>query len=585
MVLHGGRAKFQSMPSQTLPKPPEPKLTFRSAALAALALLLCACAGPQLGGPVAPRGDPDAGLLTLPGGRTVPIYPDELAYTGEGLYRWPDGREYDGTFVAGIPEGMGSERLPSGEAYRGTWRAGKRDGHGELTLPGGRRYVGDFAEGLREGEGSERSPGGIYRGNWADDAPNGYGEYFGDAGERYRGQWRRGQRDGFGSYDDGQGNGYEGDWVADSPTGFGTMTSASGTRYEGQLRGNVRHGYGRLAAGGFAYEGTWREGKRHGYGRAETPDGGSYVGEWQNGDRHGLGRATNADGSFHDGSWDHDQALGPGRRVDASGVEISGAWNDDSVPTGLLRLPNGAEYAGQLLKREGRVAPQLVRWLEGQAGAGNAQAQLFLGTVFTDYRDPLPDRERALALFLAAASAGLPVAEYRAGLALLAGPAPSPEDGIRLLSRAAANGHADASALLGEYYATGTYVARDTSVAVTYFSAASERGNLSARNNLAWILATYPDSMLRDGARAVELMEPLAMLYDNWRHLDTLAAAYAETGEFERAASTQARALERAGSAAGLNPQELEYMQARLALYEQGERFRETGRSFEDNDG
>jgi hypothetical protein len=87
--------------------------------------------------------------------------------------------------------------------------------------------------------------------------------------------------------------------------------------------------------------------------------------------------------------------------------------------------------------------------------------------------------------------------------------------------------------------------------------------------------------MIRDGDRAVALIEPLAVLYDNWRHLDTLAAAYAETGRYAQAATTQARALALATSEAAARPdfdrRELEHMQERLELYNEGRSFRESG--------
>jgi tetratricopeptide (TPR) repeat protein len=71
------------------------------------------------------------------------------------------------------------------------------------------------------------------------------------------------------------------------------------------------------------------------------------------------------------------------------------------------------------------------------------------------------------------------------------------------------------------------------------FEAAHERRpdypNLS--NAWAWQLATSPDANYRDGALAVELARKS-------RHLDTLAAAYAETGAFEDAVAAQNRAIE-----------------------------------------
>ena len=70
--------------------------------------------------------------------------------------------------------------------------------------------------------------------------------------------------------------------------------------------------------------------------------------------------------------------------------------------------------------------------------------------------------------------------------------------------------------------------------------------SLDVQNNLAWILATCPDKALRDAPRAVTLAEQAARStnYADASTLDTLAAAYAESGAFEKAVMTQRKAIE-----------------------------------------
>ena len=67
-------------------------------------------------------------------------------------------------------------------------------------------------------------------------------------------------------------------------------------------------------------------------------------------------------------------------------------------------------------------------------------------------------------------------------------------------------------------------------------------------DELAWLLATYPDSKSRDGTEAVRLAERACDLTERriLALLDTLAAAYAETGDFPRAISVAEEALNRA---------------------------------------
>ena len=69
-------------------------------------------------------------------------------------------------------------------------------------------------------------------------------------------------------------------------------------------------------------------------------------------------------------------------------------------------------------------------------------------------------------------------------------------------------------------------------------------------NFAAWHLATCPDLCARDGAKAVELAERAAALSGSSDPavLDTLAAAYAEMGRFQKAAATAERARQLAVS-------------------------------------
>ena len=58
-----------------------------------------------------------------------------------------------------------------------------------------------------------------------------------------------------------------------------------------------------------------------------------------------------------------------------------------------------------------------------------------------------------------------------------------------------------------------------------------------ATNNLAWILATCPNDEFRDGDRALQLANTAGGRtgFSVWYCLKTLAAAHAETGDFELA--------------------------------------------------
>ena len=98
-------------------------------------------------------------------------------------------------------------------------------------------------------------------------------------------------------------------------------------------------------------------------------------------------------------------------------------------------------------------------------------------------------------------------------------------------------------------------------------------------NEIAWILATDPDGRVRKPAEAVRLAEAAAERTARREPvvLDTLAAAYAAAGDFDRAAATarEATALAASSGSAALAGE----VTKRLELYRQKKPFREPGRS------
>ena len=94
-------------------------------------------------------------------------------------------------------------------------------------------------------------------------------------------------------------------------------------------------------------------------------------------------------------------------------------------------------------------------------------------------------------------------------------------------------------------------------------------------NNMAWILATAPDAMIRDGTKAVALAERAVLLTNNkeQRAVATLAAAYAETGRFPEAVKTAQRALQLASNEG--NNARADSIRSQIALYESGAAFRD----------
>ena len=93
------------------------------------------------------------------------------------------------------------------------------------------------------------------------------------------------------------------------------------------------------------------------------------------------------------------------------------------------------------------------------------------------------------------------------------------------------------------YYRKGLF---EESIAHFEKSLQLHPGGASVRSNLAWILATCPDSAFRNGPRALTLAERANQLSNgtNPVFLRALAAAFAENGRFSEATEAAHRALE-----------------------------------------
>jgi tetratricopeptide (TPR) repeat protein len=87
-----------------------------------------------------------------------------------------------------------------------------------------------------------------------------------------------------------------------------------------------------------------------------------------------------------------------------------------------------------------------------------------------------------------------------------------------------------------------------------------------AYNNFAWVLGTCPQSGFRDGKKAVEYATKACELSD-WKDpssIDTLAAAYAEVGDFEQAIKWETNFL----GTSNLSGEDTTGGKSRLALYQ-----------------
>jgi Flp pilus assembly protein TadD len=99
---------------------------------------------------------------------------------------------------------------------------------------------------------------------------------------------------------------------------------------------------------------------------------------------------------------------------------------------------------------------------------------------------------------------------------------------------------------------------------------------MEAYNGLAWIQATCPDERYRDGKKAFANASTAYKLSKGLvaHPVDSLAAAYAENGDFQHACQWQAKAIELAGTEA-----EKKDGRSRLELYKSGKPYRDNAKS------
>ena len=95
-------------------------------------------------------------------------------------------------------------------------------------------------------------------------------------------------------------------------------------------------------------------------------------------------------------------------------------------------------------------------------------------------------------------------------------------------------------------------------------------------NNYAWVLATAPEDKLRDGRRAVDMASEASKLTDYKADfiLSTLAAAYAETGDFVSARKYAALAVDVSGEDKD-EPDRKDELKKELASYNASKKWRE----------
>jgi uncharacterized protein len=134
-------------------------------------------------------------------------------------------------------------------------------------------------------------------------------------------------------------------------------------------------------------------------------------------------------------------------------------------------------------------------------------------------------------------------------------------EAAKWMRKAADQGLAAGQFGLGSMYAHGKGVPQSETEAAAWYRKAADQGDAPAANNLAYLLATSSDPKIRNPKEAVSVAKKgVETQPNNASYLDTLATAYFEAGQPDKAAETERRAL-------ALKPHDPSYKKA-LEKYE-----------------
>ncbi len=336
---------------------------------------------------------------------------------------------------------------------------------------------------------------------------------------------------------------------------------------------------------------------------------------------HGAGNGVEQDEALALSLYEQAVALGYQRAQFYVGrAYLFGRGVEKNIETARASLTAAAEadhlYAMMNLAASYRAPhdaepqPELaLAWYEKAIEGGEHAALLSIGFMHANGEFGEADPVQAVALFRQALDEGIAAAAVHLAYAHLTGTGveKNPELARALYIEAADAGVVPAYVGLGHLYEFGLGVAKDRALARQWYEKgaalgqeeamlrlvsfhlqrdgevargealkwsrlAALQGSAQAVNDYAWLLATSKVDDMRNGTLALDQAIKAVDLQASAAYLDTLAAAYAELGNFEQAVSTQRQAI------ASITSDEdgiAEDLQERLQYYERSEPWRE----------
>lgn len=207
--------------------------------------------------------------------------------------------------------------------------------------------------------------------------------------------------------------------------------------------------------------------------------------------------------------------------------------------------------------------------LQQASGLGSDSAMVALSHMYLAGEGVKEDHGKAFALLQEAAAFGSPEVLFRLGHLHQYGLGTEADHAaaLRAYEQAAKAGSPPAMSRLAHLLMTDPATAAQQRASY-WLARAAEQDTAAALNDYAWHLATSPAEQVRDGPLAVSQAQAAVAKDDRADFLDTLATAYAASGNFEAAVRTQRQAL---AQAVGRDAKLIAELEARLALFEAGE--------------
>jgi len=143
----------------------------------------------------------------------------------------------------------------------------------------------------------------------------------------------------------------------------------------------------------------------------------------------------------------------------------------------------------------------------------------------------------------------------------------------RLYRTAADRGNLFALENLAWFYARGQGVDKDLRQAAMFYERAALQNTPRSLNALAWFLATCEDGTIRNASESIRHATRACELtyWQEWKYIDTLAAGWAEAGDFKRAIEYGQQALQ----LSDVDDAARKKIEDRLALYRKRQPVRE----------